>query len=149
MQNPPLPLLAVVLLLVAVACSTSPGASGPVSSAPAAPLALAGTTWQLVAIDGRQPPAGSRLTLEIAADRVTGNGGCNEFGGALTLDPATGSLAIGDLVSTKRACVDPAANDLEQAYLARLDASTSVALDATGRLVLAGGGGMLIFGRVE
>ena len=150
MQTLPLRLVAVVILsLVAVACSTSPGASGPAPSSPVAAPTLAGTEWQLVAIDGRQPPAGSRLTLELAADRVTGNGGCNEFGGAYTFDPATGTLAIGDLVSTKRACVEPALNDLEQAYLTALDGATSVALDSTGRLVLAGGGGQLIFGRVR
>lgn len=89
------------------------------------------------------------MTVRFTADRVTGDGGCNEFGGAFSVDSASGTLAIGDLVSTKRACVDPAANDLEQAYLAALDRVTSAVLDATGRLVLAGGGATLIFGRTR
>lgn len=79
---------------------------------------LAGTSWRLVELNGeRVIPGGEHLTLQFAAtgQTVSGYGGCNRFSGPYTQNGA--SLQFGPLVSTRRACVDPALNTQETAYL--------------------------------
>ena len=126
--------LAAVAALLA-ACAPEPPAS-PIRVSH--PIELAGTAWTLVSIQDRPPTAGPAVTLEFADGRVSGNGSCNSFGGSFTYDPATGALRIGDLVSTKRACVDAARNDLEGAYLTALRGAADASIDAAGRLVITG-----------
>ncbi len=81
------------------------------------PTTLAGSVWQLVAIGGRSVAGISEPSLVFADEELSGDGGCNAFGGPYTYDPATGAVAIGDLISTKRACVEAARNEIEEAYL--------------------------------
>jgi heat shock protein HslJ len=72
---------------------------------------LAGTTWHLTTlIDGEAASstvAGTTPTLVVddLAGQIGGSTGCNQFGGPATFEE--GTVAIGDLVSTKMAC-DPA-----------------------------------------
>jgi heat shock protein HslJ len=136
-------LVAVTLAaLVAGGCAVEPPAS-PIRISH--PTSLAGTTWRLVAIEGRRPPAGPDLTLSFEADgRVAGEGACNGFGGSFLYEAASGRLRIADLVSTKRACVEPARNDVEAAYFAALRAVADASGDSEGRLVLTGAGGELV-----
>ena len=124
------------------ACGGDPaGTPGRVSH----PVALAGTSWRLVSLQGRVPPGGD-LTIRFGADgRVGGTGGCNSFGGAFGYEAATGLLEIGDLASTKRACAEPARNQAEAAYLVALRGVTEAAGDPDGRLVLTGDGAQLVF----
>ena len=71
-------------------------------------------------IQDLRPPLGPEVTLAFTGSDISGNGGCNAFNGSYTIDLASGSLHIGDLVSTKRACVEPGRADLENAYFAAL-----------------------------
>lgn len=136
------------LALGLTACTLVPSAtpSGTPSASP--PAGLAGTTWRLVSIQDLRPPLGSDVTLAFTASDISGNGGCNTFNGSYALDPASGSLRIGDLGSTKRACVEPGRGDLENAYFAALRGAAAASLDADGRLVVAGAGAKLVFERV-
>jgi heat shock protein HslJ len=52
------------------------------------------------------PIAGSSLTAKFDGKQVNGDDGCNSFGGDYTVDGD--SITIGPLLSTLRACVDPA-----------------------------------------
>lgn len=66
-------------------------------------------TWVLQSSDvaGLEAPTGGVIEISFetgeAEQRVTGYGGCNRFSGSARF--GAGSLALGPLVSTKRACV--------------------------------------------
>ncbi len=118
------------LALVVVALGASVPAQAQGGSTP-----LAGTSWQLVELNG-QPVIGEEpLTLRFAADepRVSGYGGCNEFNGPYT--QAGASLRFGPLASTRRACLEPASNTQETAYFQGLESTTRYAIEG-GQLVL-------------
>jgi heat shock protein HslJ len=96
---------------------------------------LAGTSWRLVELNG-QPVIGEvPLTLQFAADgqRVSGNGGCNQFSGPYAQNGA--SLRFGPLISTRRACLDPALNTQETAYFQALESTTRYSIEG-GQLLL-------------
>ena len=80
---------------------------------------------------------GVTVTAEFAAGKVTGNSGCNRYGGSYRVDGD--KLTIGpEIASTLMACVaGPTA--VEQAYLARLPRVTSYAIRGT-TLTLVGSG---------
>ena len=105
-------LLLVFLVLVIAACAT------------AGPRALAETSWTLVEIQGQALPTNLEppltLRFETGDFRVAGYGGCNQFGGRYTLEGE--ALAFGELISTKRACLDEAANERETQFLGLLGA---------------------------
>jgi heat shock protein HslJ len=135
-------ILAVTLAAIAAGCGPEPSAS---LQRVSHPVALAGTSWRLVAVRGVAPPAGADVTLSFGPDgRVSGDGPCNGFGGTFTYEAASGRLALGDLVSTKRACVDPARGQLETAYFEALRTATEASGDPEGRLVLTGSGAELV-----
>ena len=96
-------------------------------------------------IQDLRPPFGPDVTLAFTGSDISGNGGCNAFNGSYTIDLASGSLHIGDLVSTKRACVEPGRADLENAYFVALRGAVAASLDSGGRLVVAGAGARLAF----
>jgi heat shock protein HslJ len=73
------------------------------------------------------------LSFAAAEPRASGNGGCNQFGGPYTQNG--GLLRFGPLASTRRACVNPAANAQETAYLRALESTTRFAVH-DGLLVL-------------
>lgn len=97
---------------------------------------LAGTSWTLVELNG-QPlvPGGEPLTLNFAADeqRVSGYGGCNQFSGEYAQNGA--SLRMGPLLSTRRACLEPALNTQETAYFQALESANRYSIEG-GQLVL-------------
>ena len=102
-----------------------------------APEELGGTSWRLTELYGRSPvlvPGGApTLDFDAGEPRASGNGGCNQFSGPFTQNGT--SLRFGALVSTRRACADPAATSQEAAYLRALQASTSFSISGD-RLVL-------------
>jgi putative lipoprotein len=119
---------------------TDGAASGPTASAS---LPLGVTTWRVDEIDG-QPVQGSgapTVTLDGAAQRVSGSSGCNRYTAALTV--AGSELRIGDAATTRMAC-SPAVMELESRFVAalaavrgyRLDADALQLLDERGRVLL-------------
>lgn len=74
-------------------------------------------------------------TIEIAADgKVTGNGGCNSFGGKATI--ASDKISFGSLAATQMAC-PPAIMDQETKLLGALnDARRWLIDDQRGKLIL-------------
>jgi heat shock protein HslJ len=65
------------------------------------------------------PVAGSKLTLVFTSKEVSGDGGCNTFSGPFETS-GTDGISVGPLMSTLRACADPALDAQEQQYLAAL-----------------------------
>jgi heat shock protein HslJ len=111
-------LIGLVLLTVS-ACGSDGGSSfTPTSSFSAADASLLdGSQWSLestAAFDTRGVP----VTLEFAEGRVSGTGGCNNYGGPYRIQGP--EITIGpELMSTQKACPSPA-DGVEQRYLAVL-----------------------------
>jgi heat shock protein HslJ len=74
-------------------------------------------------------------TALIYYDRIAGFGGCNRYTGPL-VESDPGTLQVGDLVATRKACAAPAM-DLEQQFLERLGRVDRYTLQA-GQLLLTG-----------
>jgi heat shock protein HslJ len=81
---------------------------------------------------------GSTLTAEFAHGQVSGESGCNTFGGPYEAKGST--IELGPLRSTLKACADPALQTQEQQYLAALQlASTFEVTKTTLQLLRADG----------
>lgn len=100
-------LLAVLLAVAAAACSGGAASPSNSPSAPGTPDHLAGTAWTVLSVAGRTPISEIRPTVEFTVDRVQGTGGCNAYGGPYTYVPDSGTLTIGELVSTMMGCLGP------------------------------------------
>jgi heat shock protein HslJ len=128
----------VALVLAVAACATS---NGPYSSSGAAP-ALAGTHWVVTRIDGSAPRSDANLHADFGVDgRVNGNSGCNSFSGPFIQNNST--VQIGELLSTRRACVDTDRQRQETRMLNILQGATTARLDR-GQLSLRGADGTLV-----
>jgi heat shock protein HslJ len=68
--------------------------------------ALAGTSWRVVAINGRATPATDNYTMSFEANRVGARFGCNSMGG--TFVQRGDELDVGQLASTRMACIGTA-----------------------------------------
>nr|PZN63350.1 MAG: hypothetical protein DIU62_11190 [Pseudomonadota bacterium] len=101
------------LSLLLSACASTGPAPGPVPD-------LGGTRWTIVAVDGGAPVRGeSPLSVEFGVDgRVSGNSGCNSFSGPYIREESV--LRIGEVMSTRRACVDERRQRQEARVLAIL-----------------------------
>jgi heat shock protein HslJ len=103
--------------LLVAGCFGNGGSGGTGGEIDANPWAL---TAQLV--DGTSQPVPDEVTVDAtfdsAASTVAGSSGCNLYNGPFTLDG--GSLTIGPVAGTMRACEAPAGT-VEGAYLANLD----------------------------
>ena len=96
--------------------------------------------------DLADPP---RLFLTFTADgRVTGNAGCNQFGGQAAVNGE--SVRLGPLIATRRACVDQARMEREQQFMDALERARSWRIEQSHLLLLDEGGVELLrFGRRE
>lgn len=125
---------------------------GPQAAQAAAPVPaeLVGT-WELVTLQApgqaAESTSGLGLTLIFQADgRVSGSGGCNQFGGTATTD-AQGRLQFPDLISTLRGCDSPI-SEREARYFLNLNEARGYTLDgATLRLGFDQQGRQLVFQR--
>lgn len=138
-----------LVAVVGIGCAPEPPATSPGAGAEpsiAAAKRLAGTEWNLVALDGQPTLPGHAITLAFAPDRLGGYAGCNWYGAQWT---ASGDrLQIGQAEATARACADPGPMTQESLYLARL-AGTPTFRILDDRLVIepAGPGQRLEFAR--
>lgn len=57
------------------------------------------TSWTLA-----DDVKGAKPTLVLESGKVTGNGGCNNYFGKLSLDPTAGNFSTSDLGATKKMC---------------------------------------------
>ena len=103
-------------------------------SRPSEQPSLDGTTWRLTSWAEPDPiPASVSITAEFADGRIAGTAGVNRYTAAVT-SGVDGSFAVEPPISTKMA--GPAdAMAAETAYLQRLQAATSYAVDGD-RLVV-------------
>ncbi|MEP6719911.1 MAG: META domain-containing protein [Variovorax sp.] len=106
---------------------------------------IEGPVWWLTQLNGqpieagREPQRDPQVAFDRNSGRVSGSGGCNRLSGAFTR--AGSALRIGQLVSTKMACVDPARSGIEAQFLQALQTATAYRLAGPDRLVLLDEGG--------
>ncbi len=111
------------------------------------PATLDGVTWHVTGYNNGTGGVTSVVTgsdptaIFDSAGTVSGDGSCNTFHGAVTVDGA--SIKIGPLAATRRACADDALNTQEMQYLAALEAATTYAARGT-KLELRDAGGTLM-----
>lgn len=117
----------IVLWLIAMFAVTGIAAQSAQPDATEEP-GLPGSSWLLTATSGQDHQTlvlpGSSITLSFEGDdRITGNGGCNGYGGVYTSGEA-GEIAFSDIVSTLMACADNSVTTQELIYLGALSGVT-------------------------
>lgn len=126
-----------VLCGLLAACASTASAPEPVAD-------LAGSRWTVVSVDGSAPARGEEaLSIDFSVDgRVNGNSGCNSFSGPYIRDEDV--LRIGELMSTRRACVDAARQGQETRVLAILQGEGKLRRESSDRISLKGASGSLL-----
>jgi heat shock protein HslJ len=120
--------------VLAGCAAASPPAAVRLEKAAAMPVtSLANTRWTGV-VDGTPDPR-TLPRLEFMQDRVAGFTGCNMLSGAWRMEG--GTIRVGPLVTTKRACAGPE-NEIERRVSAALAGTVTREGD---RLVFTGAGG--------
>ena len=83
---------------------------------------------------------GSTLTADFKAGDVSGESGCNSFGGPYEVKGST--IKLGPFRSTLKACTDPVLQTQEQKYLAALELATTYEVTATNLQLFRADGGI-------
>lgn len=99
------------------------------------PQTLAGSSWTIVSIDGRDALADRRASVTFESDRLSGTSGCNRFSGSYQLN--TTALTLGPIATTRMACPGTAM-DQESRLLALLKGTLGMRFDNGDRLILTG-----------
>lgn len=126
-------ILTLAALLVMTGCTTG-----------AATGELTGREWKLVWVDefSTMPSGVATPTLSFGSDgRLTGNTGCNSASASYTVDGDR--LSISALITTKRACIESAGQQLEQAYIRAIEATRRYRIEG-GELQLLDDGGTVL-----
>jgi heat shock protein HslJ len=86
---------------------------------PPAQVDLESSTWVLTNLAGTHPIEGSTITLQFKDGQISGNAGCNHYGGGFIIEGQT--ISFSDIYATEMYCTDLAGiMDQEQSYLAAL-----------------------------
>jgi heat shock protein HslJ len=97
------------ILLLLAGCASTPGG-----------LRADGGSWRVVDLNGLPVVEGRAPTLALADGRLTGNTGCNSFGGRYDLSRQEG-IRFTDIAVTEMAC-EPPVMEQERRFLAILNA---------------------------
>ncbi|WP_198084011.1 META domain-containing protein [Variovorax sp. E3] len=105
---------------------------------------IEGPTWRLVQLgtEPLPPDNGAQIQFDRSSSRVSGSGGCNRISGTFTR--AGVSLKLGQLASTRMACLDPTRGANEAQFISALQSTSSYSLAGPGRLALLDAGGRTV-----
>ena len=107
---------------------------------------LEGVTWKLTAINGEPPMAGTQPTLQFDGDQVSGNAGCNSFGGGVEIKGD--KIGFSALFNTEMFCMEPdGVMDQESTYLQMLGNAVTFELGGGVLTIVTGPGQSLTFER--
>jgi heat shock protein HslJ len=123
--------------LLLAACGAT-GASGPAAAG------LAGTSWVLSDLNGAAPVAEATLQFD-AEGRLAGTTGCNRYSGGYSAEGT--SLAVGQLISTKMACMADGVMQQETNFLGALGQAASYSIAGDTLTIEAADGASLVFTR--
>jgi len=109
-------------------------------------LTLEGTEWQLLTFGDEDTvaydPEIAVITATFAEDRLSGNGGCNNYSGEYTVDG--NAITFSPIASTRMACADETVSAAESAYFTALATASSYAIEGN-LLTISYDAGQLIF----
>ena len=121
-------------MLAVAACAGAALAPAPITE-------LAGTSWRVVAIDGRPAPAAGDYSMRFdARGDVGARFGCNSMGGQYRL--AGDMLTVANLASTLMGCPEPAAT-LERDGAEVLGQPMRIAFSSNDRMFLSNAAGSI------
>ena len=130
--------IVLAVLVLALAMAACDDAEPPPNGSP---LRLAGTAWRAIAVAGKRPIPGHEPTIAFGPDRLSGNGGCNGFGGTYTY--IDGVLKFDQLATTLALCDGPVGS-VENSFSQILSSVKRVSIEANGNLLLEGVGGQVL-----
>ncbi|CAA2099515.1 META domain-containing protein [Variovorax paradoxus] len=121
-----LPVFAALLGALLAACGSGISLDEPIE----------GPAWRLVQLGDEPiaPGSDAQLQFDRSSGRVSGSGGCNRISGTFTRSGST--LKIGQMASTRMACLDPTRGANEAQFIAALQSTASYSLAGPGRLAL-------------
>jgi heat shock protein HslJ len=126
--------LSALALLLGACAATAP--VGP-------PPSLSGTSWMVTSVDGYSTGRSAELTADFTVDgRINGDSGCNSYSGPYIQTGST--VRIGELLSTRRACVDDDRQRLETRMLRIMQGSNRIEHERDGRISLHGESGSVM-----
>lgn len=88
--------LLALLIGIAVLALTACGGAG---------TALDGTSWTLTQYGENTPLAGTLVTAQFADGQISGQSGCNQYGGSY--EESGDSLTVSEVFMTEMACMEP------------------------------------------
>lgn len=107
------------------------------------PRQIGSGEWTAIDINGVPVIPGSRLTLRLEGDRVSGHSGCNTYSGAFQRSSRQ-RVRFLNLASTRMACADPAMGEQERRYTAILSAVEGYSVYGNGNISLIAADGRAI-----
>jgi heat shock protein HslJ len=81
---------------------------------------LDGTAWNLIKINDKDALESTTVTISFDGSDVSGNGGCNHYGGGVTKD-SDGNMEFGMLFMTEMYCLEDGVSDQEYEFFSALD----------------------------
>jgi heat shock protein HslJ len=85
---------------------------------------------------------GTEITATFDAKSISGNGGCNDYGGKYEADET--KIEIGPIAATQRACLEANVTQQESDYFAALELVRTFTLDSNGLTFLRADGGIAV-----
>ncbi len=114
--------IALTLLTIAFLLGACGGSAASLASQ------LGGETWVLTAYNDTPPIAETQVTLQFEEGQVSGNAGCNQYGGGYQIDGD--AIRFDALFNTEMACLDTAGlMEQERVYLELLGGADRIALE--------------------
>lgn len=104
---------------------------------------LVGTTWEVTLLNTQPLLSNSTITLQIEANRVSGNASCNMYFTEGDITFAEGEINIKEFGRTTRGCVE-ALNEQESMYLQTFAAAKSYQLVKEQLQILDNSGNIII-----
>ena len=133
------------LFVLALSCALAACVSVDAGIDATTPQQLANSEWRMTAINGSPPSRPEMAMLSFTDDRMSASVGCNQMGGGWSVDDYR--LVAGPIMSTKRGCPGPMANE-EQALSELLGSTPAFVIDGN-RLMLTGAAHEADFIRAE
>jgi len=125
--------------LVLISCTSQPQVST---------AELEDGKWVLTSLNGFAPLDGTQISLEFSIGQVSGNAGCNHYGGSYQIQ--NDALSIKELYNTEMACQDVrGVMDQERTYLDLLSIANHLVLQGENLTLFNDSQTILVFTRQE
>jgi heat shock protein HslJ len=120
-------------MIMAVALLSACTPAHPAATALPSGRSVVGSAWTIATVNDKPSQAARPTAVRFSANRITGNAGCNSFGGRYS---QTGDvLTVDQIVSTKMACIGDGMAQ-EQTVFSVLAAPATINWTADGGLTL-------------